>query len=53
MMKIHEVNQNDVQVHDNRIKRRNLDHFVNYSNVLIEQPERKKDESDYFRVFFS
>jgi len=40
MMKIHEVNQNDVRVHDNRIMRRNLDRFVNYLNVLIEQPKR-------------
>jgi hypothetical protein len=42
MMMIREVNQNDGQVHDNMLRHKNLDHFVNYLNVLIEKPEEKK-----------
>ncbi len=39
---IHEGYQNDVQVLDNMSKHKNLDHFVNYLNVLIEKPEEQK-----------
>ncbi len=48
MKQIHEVNQNDVQVHDNILMHRNLDHFVNYLNVLIEKPNRAKKGSDHY-----
>jgi hypothetical protein len=44
---IHEVMQNNVQVHDNILMHKNLDHFVNYLNVLIEKPESEK-----FLIFF-
>lgn len=45
---IHEVNQNDLQVLDNVLKHKNLDHFVNYLNVLIEKSKENKIKFENF-----
>ena len=39
----HEVIQKDVQVYDNVLMHKILDHFVYYLNVLIEKPKRNDD----------
>ena len=40
-LRIHEVNQNDLQVRDSMLMRKTLGHSVNYLSVLVEKAIRK------------